>query len=199
MSATIFCKSLDVVCSSPAREPPRTQRWTSTMLPRLPQLLSANSLSKAASFSATPLSRWQASSPATMRFPACFSRSSWAMRRVSGWVAALAMRSVSMDTWLTDTITSLSPTNSVSRPPARDPLRMPSMRFVALRKWRAWSKAWKPTTSAQIMLCSSSVARERVRNIWEVGNGMCMKKMMRRSCTALGVSIGASNSFSMIS
>lgn len=31
------------------------------------------------------------------------------------------------------------------------------MRLQALRKWRAWSKAWKPITSAQSMPCVSYV------------------------------------------
>jgi hypothetical protein len=34
--------------------------------------------------------------------------------------------------------------------------RIPSILLVAFRKWRAWSKAWKPTTSAQVIDCTGS-------------------------------------------
>lgn len=29
--------------------------------------------------------------------------------------------------------------------------RIPSILLVAFKKWRAWSKAWKPTTSAHVI------------------------------------------------
>mmetsp|Transcript_14217 Transcript_14217/g.48940 ORF Transcript_14217/g.48940 Transcript_14217/m.48940 type:complete len:338 (-) Transcript_14217:1015-2028(-) len=182
--AASFRNSPDVRASSSTRVPSNSAYWTSTTRPRHCGY-SLRNRSKARSLSATPDSRWQLSTPAstTLGFFAmsgCNVRSSASISRsVASPPSARRILPGSTETWRTTTMTVRPSYSTPVTPPCTDLWGMPMRRLQALRKWRAWSKAWKPTTSAPTKPVSSRDPCAMEQNNWDVGKGMWRKKTMR--------------------
>mmetsp|Transcript_28270 Transcript_28270/g.38684 ORF Transcript_28270/g.38684 Transcript_28270/m.38684 type:complete len:204 (+) Transcript_28270:1499-2110(+) len=164
--ATSSWSSLLHCSSSFTRFPGFRHFWMSTTLSRYPGYWSKK-CSNPISFRATPLRRWQTSIPPMMifvlrvssglGFMGCAARVASERASAPGDAICLSTMSVSMDTWRMTTQALWPWYVSRSSPPERVSRCAPRFRLQALRKWRAWAKAWKPTMSAQSMLVMRSL------------------------------------------
>ena len=85
----------------------------------------------------------------------------------------------SMPTWLTLILTSRLWSRTAMKPPGWNSYSSPSIRLQQVRKWRAYSKMWKPIKSALSMPRMSSSRTGIVRKISDEGKGVWRKSPTR--------------------